>query len=37
MRLYTALLQGKEEILVAFEAGNTAYILSRLAKLSPKL
>lgn len=37
MRLYTALLHGKEEILIAFEAGRTAYVLSKLAKLSPKL
>lgn len=37
MRLYTALLHGKEEILVAFEAGRVAYVLSKLAKLSPKL
>ena len=37
MRLYTALLQNKEELLVAFEAGDIAYRLSKLAELSPKL
>lgn len=37
MRLYTALLYDKEEILVAFEAGSVAYRLSKLAALSPKL
>ena len=37
MRLYTALLQDKEEILVAFAAGNRAYRLRKLAELSPKL
>lgn len=37
VRLYTALLQDKEELLAAFDASNTAYRLSKLAELSPKL
>lgn len=37
VRLYTALINNKEEILAAFEDGNTAYRLSKLAELSPKL
>lgn len=37
MRLYTAEIEGKEEILVSFEQGDLAFSLSKLAKLSPKL
>ena len=37
MRFYTALINNKQEILVGFEAGNTAYRLPLLAKLAPEL
>lgn len=37
MRFYTAEINGKEEILVAFAEGTTAYRLARLQKLVPAL
>ena len=37
MRFYTALINNKQEILVGFDAGNTAYRLPLLAKLAPEL
>lgn len=37
MRLYTAEINGREEILVAFAAGHAAYRLNLLAKLHPAL
>lgn len=37
MRFYTALINNRQEILVGFDAGNTAYRLPLLAKLAPEL
>lgn len=37
MRFYTALINNKQEILVGFEEGNTAYRLPLLARLAPEL
>ena len=37
MRFYTAEINNKEEILVAFTEGNVAYRMSRLQKLVPAL
>ena len=37
MRFYTALINNKQEILVGFDAGNTAYRLPLLARLAPEL
>lgn len=37
MRFYTAEINNKEEILVAFTEGNVAYRMSRLQKLAPAL
>ena len=37
MRFYTAEINNKEEILVAFAEGNVAYRMSRLQKLVPAL
>lgn len=37
MRFYTAEINGKEEILVAFSAGDRVYRLPRLAELAPQL
>lgn len=37
MRFYTAEINGKEEILVAFEEGSLAYRMTRLQKLVPAL
>lgn len=37
MRFYTAEINNKEEILVAFEEGNVAYRMNRLQKLVPAL
>ena len=37
MRFYTAEINNKEEILVAFTEGNIAYRMSRLQKLVPAL
>lgn len=37
MRFYTALINNKQEILVGFEEGNTAYRLPLLARLVPEL
>ena len=37
MRFYTALINNKQEILVGFEEGNTAYRLPLMARLAPEL